>query len=280
MDTKESKNYFKSVVSILTEYPKYCDIDDPSHPYGYNASEHFMASIDNVGGFLSLSRFSSSPPKKYDIVLSTVIRAHDNLRNSHVYYELSENSESLKEQLIQRNRKTGYEMIPISYLEMRKIMADCLLRMSKSGKKLSTWEERATVLMYDLHSSLSKPLITLPAAEQAPDVLSLWKVFIQPCYFNIHFEEDLHPIPAFQTIIKAGWSKYNPFTRGYFIVASAEKIKKTISLLSADEYIRERVYHILSYQALWHYLQNEVQICSWFVSCLLTTVCIFQISTN
>ena len=261
------KNAFKAFKDTLDRYPKDFDIDDPSLPNGYNKSEHMIASVDSQGAFTLLSIFSSTLPKPAYYVCSTCIRAHDNIRDSLLQlFVTSKEAQDMKNKMYQHFTKLNHLMVSISYNECRKIIADCLIRMSKTGKKLSSVEEHVTVRLYDLKSSLSRPLINLPTPSKAPNVLSLWKIYTQPAYYNFHFQGDLKDIQEFRNIILSLQGSYDIITQGFTAVAKIEHIKAIIKLLSKDPYIRDKVYNTLRHQALWHAAKNENEISSWYVN--------------
>ena len=229
-------------------------IDDYFH------HEHHLRSTDGCGAYVLISLFTmiSGPPggPKLSAIATTVIRCHDNLRETMLLPSQDVHSAKFFSEFVESQKESiGCSFRRVPYKLCTKLITDCLLRMKECKKVIQDKEARTVVALYGL--STKDPLHQvntvrhqLPVPSPAPNVASLWLTLNRPEYFSWTMNEDL-----FEMFGEAASKE----------AITVESMKHAMRRISRDRYMRERMYSMLEFTALWHVLGDETEVASWML---------------
>mmetsp|Transcript_17658 Transcript_17658/g.26748 ORF Transcript_17658/g.26748 Transcript_17658/m.26748 type:complete len:350 (-) Transcript_17658:414-1463(-) len=221
--------------------------------------EHLLSSSDGNGAFIMLSLFAVSPgctppgtPQLSNFTTS-IIRCHDNLRESFLIPSQAETSKKYFSDFVSMQRRdTGCDFRPVSYNVCKKLMKECLLRMTKSKKVLIGKDQRTIARLYDLNTSKpeEKVIPKMPDPSPAPSVEAIWLTLNRPEYFQWGMPEDLR--------------NYLGQSGGASCI-TRKILKRALRHIAKDKYRRERMYAMIELHSLWHMLEDESEVASWLL---------------
>jgi hypothetical protein len=163
--------------------------------FGDKSHKHWMTTPDNQGAIIILSAFVSTAGQC--MLTSSVIRLHDNLRDSWTVCFEDNQLEGNLQKIFREASSGAHYYFPVSYKTCKQALHECLQRTQSSGKLIKSKIEQSVILMYDLRSNgdnVSSQLPqqqTLPEPCPAPNVMALWKVMCKKEFYNIVFTMDL-----------------------------------------------------------------------------------------
>jgi DNA-nicking Smr family endonuclease len=221
-------------------------------------NRHWISNIDGVGTIVLVSVFKikvkhwtgtgalKTPPS---CVTKVLIRNHDNIRAISFSPTHTRKLEMDIEKLYLDPAISGMKFIVAKYADLRQVIFEAMERMKIGGKTIPLDNVDVQIVMsFYCLDTLQSPT-RIPPPIPFPNLFNFWAMIRDRYEYRFwSFPEDMMPLLD----IQAGDT---------FITEDA--FAKTIQVLKKDLYIRKKVYGMALHAALYHSINNEIDIASW-----------------
>lgn len=210
--------------------------------------EHYISNVDGVGAVTIVSLFKLKQygaSTSYGCTTSLIVRVQEDLRDHILAPGVHSSCEKICQYIIrENNEKCAAIFVKTSFELCKKIVQECLHRMRMSAKNITNDDQRSIIKFYSL-GSVESPLQLKLLVSPPPDIDSLWLTLQRTPFSFWNFSEQLREAPIPPVLTKENFSAF------------------AINALSGDENVRNTLFAILQYQAIWLDIQGENTVASW-----------------